>query len=232
MQKPVNLIYVTDVLCVWAYIAQIRLDELKQKYGDKVLVEQRFMSVFGDTVNRIGKGWQDRGGYEAFSDHVIEVSKDFPHIDINPEVWRSCRPQTSMTSHLFIKSVQLLADRNEISTGVDPHAGQSIVEELIWRVRCAFFEDALSIDKLSVLMGLAEDMKLPVSKLEAAINDGSAMAALAADMELKEENKLEGSPSFILNEGRQKLFGNVGYRIIEANVAELLENQGNQASWC
>jgi predicted DsbA family dithiol-disulfide isomerase len=232
MQKSVNLIYVTDVLCVWAYIAQIRLDELKQKYGDKVLVEQRFMSVFGDTVNRIGKGWQDRGGYEAFSDHVIEVSKDFPHIDINPEVWRSCRPQTSMTSHLFIKSVQLLADRNEISTGVDPQAGQSIVEELIWRVRCAFFEDALSIDKLSVLMGLAEDMKLPVSKLEAAINDGSAMAALAADMELKEENKLEGSPSFILNEGRQKLFGNVGYRIIEANVAELLENQGKQASWC
>ncbi len=227
-----NLIYVTDVLCVWAYIAQIRLDELKQKYGDKVQVEQRFMSVFGDTVNRIGKGWQERGGYEAFSDHVIEVSKDFPHIDINPEVWRSCRPQTSMTSHLFIKSVQLLTGRNEVSTGVNPHTGKSIVEELIWRVRCAFFEDALSIDKLSVLMELAEDMNLPVSKLEAAINDGSAMAALAADMELKEENKLEGSPSFILNEGRQKLFGNVGYRIIEANVAELLENQGNQASWC
>ncbi len=88
MNKPVNLIYVTDVLCVWAYIAQIRLDEFKQKYGDKV-------------------------------------------------------------------------------------------------------QEALSIDKLSVLMGLAEDMNLPVAKLEAAINDGSAMAALAADMELKEENKLE-----------------------------------------
>jgi len=232
MQKPVTLIYVTDVLCVWAYIAQIRLDELKQKYGDKVLVEQRFMSVFGDTVNRIGKGWQDRGGYEAFSDHVIEVSKDFPHININPEVWRSCRPQTSMTSHLFIKSVQLLADRNEVSTGVDPHTSKPIVEELVWRVRCAFFQEALNIDKLSVLMGLAEDMNLPVAKLEASINDGSAMAALAADMELKEDYRLEGSPSFILNEGRQKLFGNVGYRIIEANVAELLENQGNEASWC
>jgi predicted DsbA family dithiol-disulfide isomerase len=232
MQKPVNLIYVTDVLCVWAYIAQIRLDELKQKYGDKVLVEQRFMSVFGDTVDRIGKGWQDRGGYEGFSAHVIEVSRNFPHININPEAWRSCRPQTSMTSHLFIKSVQLLGDRNEISTGVDPHTGQSIVEDLIWRVRCAFFQEALNIDRLSVLMGLAEDMNLPVAKLEASINDGSAMAALAADMELKEDYRLEGSPSFILNEGRQKLFGNVGYRIIEANVAELLEHQGSQASWC
>jgi len=232
MIKPVNLIYVTDVLCVWAYIAQIRLDELKQKYGDRVQVEQRFMSVFGDTVNRIGEGWQDRGGYEGFSDHVIEVSQNFPHIKINPEVWRSCRPQTSMTSHLFIKSAQLLGDRNEVSTEVNPHTGQSIVEDLIWRVRCAFFQDALNIDKLSVLMGLAEEMNLPVAKLEVSINDGSAMAALAADMELKEDYRLEGSPSFILNEGRQKLFGNVGYRIIEANVAELLEHQGNQASWC
>jgi len=232
MKKPVNLIYVTDVLCVWAYIAQIRLDELQQKYGDKVQVEQRFISVFGDTVDRIGKGWQERGGFEGFSDHVIEVSQSFPHVNINPEVWRNCRPQTSMTSHLFIKSVQLLGDRNEVSSEVHPHTGQSIVEDLIWRVRCAFFQDALDIDNLSVLMELAEEMNLPVVKLEASINDGSAMAALAADMELKEDYRLEGSPSFILNEGRQKLFGNVGYRIIEANVAELLENEGNQASWC
>jgi predicted DsbA family dithiol-disulfide isomerase len=232
MEKPVNLIYVTDVLCVWAYIAQIRLDELKQKYGDKVEVEQRFISVFGDTVNRIGKGWQDRGGYEGFSDHVIEVSQNYPHIKINPEVWRSCRPQTSMTSHLFIKAVQLLVDRNEISAEVNPHTGQSIAEDIIWRTRCAFFRDALNIDNLSVLMGLAEEMNLPVAKLEESISDGSAIAALAADIELKENYRLEGSPSFILNEGRQKLFGNVGYRIIEANVVELMENQDNQASWC
>jgi predicted DsbA family dithiol-disulfide isomerase len=232
MKKPVNLIYVTDVLCVWAYIAQIRLDELKANYADRVQVQQRFISVFGDSVNRIGKGWQDRGGYEGFSDHVIEVSKNFPHININPEVWRSCRPQTSMTSHLFLKSAQVLVDRNEISAEVNPDSGRTIVEDLIWRVRCAFFQDALNIDKLPVLMGLAEAMDLPVTKLEASINDGSAMAALASDIELKQDYQLEGSPSYILNEGRQKLFGNVGYRIIEANVVELMENQGNQASWC
>ena len=232
MKKTVNLIYVTDVLCVWAYIAQVRLDELKVKFDDRVQVEQRFISVFGNTLDRVGKGWQDRGGYEGFSDHVIEVSRDYPHISINPEVWRSCRPQTSMTSHLFIKSVQLLAAQNEIYAGVNSDTGRSIVEDLIWRVRCAFFEQALGIDKLAVLLELAEDMNLPVARLETAINDGSAMAALAADMELKESHKLEGSPSFILNEGRQKLFGNVGYRIIEANVLELLEDQGNQASWC
>jgi predicted DsbA family dithiol-disulfide isomerase len=232
MKESVNLVYVTDVLCVWAYIAQVRLDELKAKYGDRVQVEHRFMSVFGDTLDRIGQGWQDRGGYEGFSNHVIEVAQNFSHIKINPEVWCVCRPRTSMTSHLFIKAVQVLVDRNEVPIEDSPHTGRSIVEDLIWRVRCAFFEDALGIDKLPVLMGLAEDMQLPVAKLETALGDGSAMAALAADMELKETFKLEGSPSFILNEGRQKLFGNVGYRIIEANVAELLEDPGNQASWC
>ena len=45
--------------------------------------------------------------------------------------------------------------------------------------------------------------------------------------------RIEGSPSFVLNEGRQKLYGNVGFRIIEANIQELLRAPGgDQASWC
>jgi len=45
--------------------------------------------------------------------------------------------------------------------------------------------------------------------------------------------RIEGSPSFVLNEGRQKLYGNVGFRIIEANIQELLRAPGtDQVSWC
>ena len=35
-----------------------------------------------------------------------------------------------------------------------------------------------------------------------------------------------------LNEGRQLLAGNVGYRVIEANIRELLDTPGDQQSWC
>ena len=36
-----------------------------------------------------------------------------------------------------------------------------------------------------------------------------------------------------MNEGRQRLFGNVGYRVLEANVNELLRNDAaGVASWC
>ena len=44
---------------------------------------------------------------------------------------------------------------------------------------------------------------------------------------------VKGSPTMILNQGRQKLYGNVGYRIIEANIQELLRDpHPDQASWC
>ena len=40
------------------------------------------------------------------------------------------------------------------------------------------------------------------------------------------------SPSLVLNEGRQHLNGNVGYRLIEANVHELLCNPDEEMNWC
>lgn len=44
---------------------------------------------------------------------------------------------------------------------------------------------------------------------------------------------LDGSPTFVLNDGRQKLFGNVAFRIIEANIREMLQAPNEtQASWC
>jgi hypothetical protein len=36
----------------------------------------------------------------------------------------------------------------------------------------------------------------------------------------------------VLNEGRQLLNGNVGYRVIEANIRELLVSNVVEASWC
>ena len=43
---------------------------------------------------------------------------------------------------------------------------------------------------------------------------------------------MRASPTMLLNEGRQQLTGNVGYRVIEANVRELLESPDAKLSWC
>jgi hypothetical protein len=56
---------------------------------------------------------------------------------------------------------------------------------------------------------------------------------LAADYQDADKMRIEGSPSLVLNEGRQKLYGNVGFRLIEANVQGLINAPGtDEASWC
>ena len=126
----------------------------------------------------------------------------------------------------------MLEQNDLISSSIGTVDGKSIFEESLWRVRCAFFEEALDISELSVLKNIVEDLQLPMADIEKLLNNGSALAALMSDMEKKESLKLEGSPSYVLNDGRQKLYGNVGYRVIEANVIELLENDENRSSWC
>ncbi len=233
MAVPVQLAYFSDVLCVWAYVSQIRLTELKEQLGDEITIRQHFINVFGNTDKRIGQGWQGRGGYAGYGDHVVEVCRSFPHVEINPDAWKVCRPASSAMGHLFLKAA-LLLEQNGLISG-EPVAGyddRTVFEELIWRVRCAFFEEARNIGQLAVLLEIAETMRLPVDELMEQINNGAAMAALCDDFEKKESCRLEGSPTYLLNDGRQKLYGNVGYRIVEANVLELLESPKGQASWC
>jgi predicted DsbA family dithiol-disulfide isomerase len=64
-------------------------------------------------------------------------------------------------------------------------------------------------------------------------NSGVAFAALAADYQDRDRLRIEGSPTFVLNQGRQKLYGNLGYRVIEVNIRELLrEPRAGEMSWC
>lgn len=220
----VTVDYFTDVLCIWAYVAQIRLDELHQQFADDIQVNEHFITLFGNTEKRIGEGWKDKGGFEGFNKHVMHVAEQFPHLKINPNVWTTCRPRSSANSHLFLKSVQLLRNEKKISS--------ADFQQLVWHIRSAFFKDAKDISDMKVLNEIALELSLPIAAIQENIDNGSAIAALCCDMEMREQYKLEGSPTYLLDNGRQKLYGNVGYRILEANVQELLEKPQGIASWC
>lgn len=220
----ISLDYFTDVLCIWAYVAQIRLDELKQEFGTQIEVNEHFITLFGNTDKRIAIGWKEKGGFDGFHQHVMHVAAQFPHLKINPNVWKSCRPTSSANSHLFLKATQLLVTENKVS--------HDDFQKIIWHIRSAFFQDAKDISDIKILRELAQEISLPVGLIQEKIDNGLAIAALCSDMEMREQYKLEGSPTYLLDNGRQKLYGNVGYRILEANVQELLEKPEGIASWC
>jgi predicted DsbA family dithiol-disulfide isomerase len=49
----VEITYFSDVLCIWAYASQARIEAVNKKYGNTVRIEHRFGSVFGDTDRKI-----------------------------------------------------------------------------------------------------------------------------------------------------------------------------------
>jgi len=76
----VKIEYFTDVLCVWAYLAQIRMDELKTEFTDEVDIEYRFIPIFGAAKSGIEKNWKEQGGVAAYNSKLRSMAKDWPHI--------------------------------------------------------------------------------------------------------------------------------------------------------
>ena len=88
----IPILYFSDVLCVWAYIAELRLDAVLQTYGEQIVIDRRFCPVFGDTARKIGVAWADRGGYEGFNAHLRMGAAAFPEVEVNPQIWLTTRP--------------------------------------------------------------------------------------------------------------------------------------------
>jgi predicted DsbA family dithiol-disulfide isomerase len=229
----IHITYVSDVLCIWAYVAEARLEELRREFGPSIELEYRFIPIFGSTRHRIGEGWKERGGYAGFGKHVRKVAKAFPHVTVNERVWNEVVPTTSATAHEMLCAARLLTDEAAVSSSRRADlGGRTIFEEATWQIRSAFFEHALDVSDRDVLLDVLGRAGIPTPALEAKLKSGEAMAELCRDIELRDQHKIEGSPTYYLNEGRQKLYGNVGYRVVSANLRELLEQPGHQASWC
>jgi len=219
MVENLALTYYSDVLCVWAHISQARVDEVAERFSDDVSIDYRFCSVFGDTAHKIGIGWAKRGGYAGFGNHLCEAVSEFGHIKLHPEIWQRNRPTSSTPAHILLKAVQR----------VDKRQCKAVLQEL----RLAFFERCLDISRWSVLKATLEVAGVSVIDVQEAIDSGAAHADLEADHRDQQILMVQGSPTFILNEGRQKLYGNVGYGVIEANIKELLRSPAaGAASWC
>jgi predicted DsbA family dithiol-disulfide isomerase len=211
--------YFSDVLCVWAWIAQRRIDEMNDQWGETVQLGFHCVDVFGDAAAKVGAGWRDRGGYDGFAEHVREVAARYESPAVHEDLWTKVRPVTSGNAHLVLKATEI---------AVSPHA----MTDLSRAMREAFFLQARDLGDLRVCLEIAQGSGLDPAQLQEQVSSGAAMAALLSDYRMAEERGIKGSPSWVMNEGRQVLYGNVGYRILNANIEELLRHPEQEASWC
>ena len=226
--EPIQIAYFIDILCIWAYIAQIRIDELKSTFKNQIVINYHFVSVFGDARHKLENRWRDRGGLAGYSNHVQEVVARFNHLSVHPEVWKNVTPHSSTSSHLFLKAIHLLESKGL----VESKGTQSCCERAIAALRQAFFQDLQDISHRKVQWSIAEALEFPISQIQAEIDSGAAYAELSRDFQEVKDYNVTVSPTMIFNEGRQRLNGNVGYRVMESNIRELIYNVPGEASWC
>jgi predicted DsbA family dithiol-disulfide isomerase len=210
----------SDVLCIWAYFAQARVDAVRAAYGDRVVFAPRLCPVFGDTAHKMATQWGSKGGYDGFAAHLMQVAAGFPELPVNPAIWRSVRPTSSLSPHLLLKAVQV-------------GCGADAFDRAATAMRHAFFVDARDIGVRAVQRDIAAAAGANLAAVMQALDDGRAHAALSADYKDAEAAGVTGSPTFVLGDGRQKLYGNIGFRILDANIQELLRAPNpDNASWC
>lgn len=215
MATPTPILCFTDVLCGLCYVADARLAQLKTDFGSEVQLSYHFMSVYGDVRRRIDSRGKSLSAYGAMVRNGLER---YDHVEVHPDVFRRKLPSSSVPAHLYLRAVKLLEDEGVLELGDGP----SPFERLMWELRLAFFRDLRDISKREILDEIAEQIEIPGDQVARVIDDGSAFAELAHDAALLRKHSVSVTPSLVLNEGRQHLNGNVGYRVIEANIREFL----------
>ncbi len=221
---PITIHHFSDVLCIWAYIAEARMDELKANFGEQIEFDFHTLAIFGNVPGKMKTSWEAKGGIAAYAQHVQEVAARFEHIHLHPDVWNTVTPLSSLPGHLYVAALKVA----EQSQTVTPQTADAFLS----RLRTAFFQEAQDIGQTAVLRSLLAEFQLPVDAIDALIASGAAYAQLAEEMQLAKDQDVRSSPTLVFNEGRQRLTGNVGYRIIEANIRELLERPAVGHSWC
>jgi predicted DsbA family dithiol-disulfide isomerase len=217
----------SDILCVWAYASQSNFDRLTAEFGDRITINIHYCSVFPDTWTKIASQWAERGGFDGYANHVQGIAAKFENLPVHRDAWSKTRPRSSASPHLFIKAVELIEQEGFTSQA---HAAERPSILVARELRSAFFTRAEDVSDWDVQREIAGLLHVDFDQIQNKFKTGEAIAKLTQDYDLAQQRRIEGSPTYVINEGRQKLFGNVSYGVIAANVNEMLTSQGADAA--
>ena len=214
----------TDPLCIWAFVAQDQLDRLLVEHAPRLAVDSRIVPIFGSVAWRFKHGPWSSGGVEARVRATAEIAQAHGHPEVDGACWRGDCPSSSWAPGAAIKAVWALEHAGHVEPGMTGHYQHAL--------RRRFFVEAQNISRRSVQLEAAEALGIARAGIENSLDDGSALALLAEDLQEKERLKLQGSPTYVFDNGRAMLYGNFRYGVLHATVEELLRGLGPEGSAC
>ena len=213
MPDRISLGYWSDPFCIWAYVAQPKLDRILDDHDHQLDVAYHIVPVFGSMPARFRDGSWATKGPAGRAEACQRIAREQRGVEITGEVWLRDPPASSWAAGAAAKAVCALE--------ADGHAPAGSGGAFLRGLRDGFFEDNRNTARRSEQLALAESLGIPRAPLEAALDDGSALAMLWEDHAERERLKLKGSPSYVFDGGRAQLYGNFNYAILEATINEL-----------
>jgi predicted DsbA family dithiol-disulfide isomerase len=222
MPNRLKFSYWSDPLCIWALVAQQKLERVLAELGEHVRVDYRIVPVFGSVPWRFNEGPWAKDGVEGRIAATQRIAQQGGREDVSGECWRKATPKTSWAPAVAIKAVFALPD------GRGDEAGPLYQKAL----RERFFVQEANIALRSVQLEVAEELGLARAPIEALLDDGTALSALCEDHAEKERLHLQGSPTYVFDGGRAMLYGNFAYGILQSTVEELVRGLAPGGSNC
>lgn len=222
MNDRLSFSYWSDPLCIWALVAQQKLERVLDELGTHVRVDYRIVPVFGSVPWRFAEGPWAKEGIDGRVLATRKIAEKAGRGDVSGECWRRAMPSSSWAPAAAVKAVFALKDG--LGEQVGPIYQRAIRER--------FFVLESNIGLRSIQLEVAEELGLPRADIEARLDDGSALAAVCQDHAEKERLHLQGSPTYVFDGGRAILYGNFGYGILRSTVEELVRGITPGGSAC
>lgn len=217
--------YWSDPLCIWAFVAQPKLERLLgSELGAHLEVRYHVVPVFGSVVQRFAHGAWSAAGIEGRIEATRRIAAEHGFPEVTGEVWRTAMPASSWSPGAALKAVWLAEAMGDVAPG----AG----ERYQWGLRTAFFVQNRNIAMRRVQMEAAEAQRLPVGVIEALLDDGRALAAVWEDHDQREKLGIQGSPTYVFDGGRAMFYGNFAYEVLQGAVAEMVRGSRPGGSAC
>lgn len=224
MTARIEFGYWSDPLCIWAFVAQDKLERILGDFGAHLAVDYHVIPVFGSIPARFASGpWRAEGvAGRVAATRRIAVQHGRP--DVSGRCWEGDCPASSWAPGAAIKAV-FAAEHAGLCA---PGSGARFQV----RLRERFFVDELNIARRAVQLGVAEELGIARAPLEERLDDGSALALLWDDFAEKERLRLQGSPTFVFDGGRAMLYGNFAHGVLQSTVEELIRGAEPGGSAC
>lgn len=223
-QQSLHFEYWSDPLCIWAYVAQGKLERVLAEWGPHLDVAYRIVPVFGSFPRRFTTGAWSKDGPAGRRDATARVAQSNGCDDVTGELWTGDTPTSSWSCGAAAKAAFHLESTERAPAG----SGAAYLRALRRRA----FEANENICRRAVQLSVAEEVGVDRGRLAELLDDGLPFALLAEDDEDRRAAGVRGSPSYVFDGGRATLYGNFPFEVLHATMKELLRGLGVGASAC